>query len=56
MADFYPLIARAVAELSDNTIQDRHALFERARTTLLTQLRGMTPYSVARHDTAALWG
>jgi hypothetical protein len=43
MADFYPLIAHAVAGLSDNTGQDRHALYESARTTLLTQLRGITP-------------
>jgi hypothetical protein len=43
MVDFYPLIARAVARLTDNTSQDRYALYERARTTLLTQLRGVTP-------------
>jgi hypothetical protein len=43
MADFYPLIARAVAGLTDNTSQARHALYERARTSLLAQLRGVTP-------------
>jgi hypothetical protein len=43
MADFYPLIARAVAGLTDKSSHIRHALYERARTTLLTHLRGVTP-------------
>src|SRR5215468_2250386 len=43
MADYYPLIARAVAGLEKNTGDGRRALYERARTALLAQLRGVTP-------------
>src|SRR5579863_2757741 len=43
MADFYPLIARAVADLDKNTGDSRRALYERARAALVAQLRGLTP-------------
>lgn len=43
MADYYPLISRAVAGLEKNTGENRRALYERARGALLTQLRGVTP-------------
>jgi hypothetical protein len=43
MADYYPLIARAVAGLEKNIGEGRRALYERARTALLEQLRGVTP-------------
>jgi hypothetical protein len=43
MADYYPLIARAVAGLDKNTGEGRRALYERARTALVAQLRGITP-------------
>src|SRR5436853_7785135 len=43
MADYYPLIARAVAGLDKNTGENRRALYERARTALVAQLRGVQP-------------
>jgi hypothetical protein len=43
MADYYPLIARAVAGLDKSTGEARRALYERARTALVAQLRGVTP-------------
>src|ERR1700730_10267507 len=43
MADYYPLIARAVAGLQKNTGDARRALYERAREALVAQLAGVTP-------------
>ena len=43
MADYYPLIARAVAGLDKNTGENRRALYERARGALVNQLRGVEP-------------
>src|SRR5262245_22033228 len=43
MADYHPLIARAVAGLEKNTGEQRRALYERARTALVAQLRGVVP-------------
>jgi hypothetical protein len=43
MADYYPLISRAVAGLEKNSGEARRALYERARAALLAQLRGVTP-------------
>jgi hypothetical protein len=43
MADYYPLIARAVAGLDKNTGDARRTLYERARVALVAQLRGVTP-------------
>src|SRR5712675_721924 len=43
MADYYPLISRAVAGLEKNSGENRRALYERARAALLAQLRGVTP-------------
>lgn len=43
MADYYPLIAKAVAGLDKSTGEARRALYERARTALVTQLRGVLP-------------
>src|SRR5262247_3580673 len=43
MADYYPLISRAVAGLEKNSGEARRALYERARAALLAQLRGVSP-------------
>ena len=43
MADYYPLIARAVGGLDNNTGENRRALYERARGALVNQLRGVEP-------------
>ncbi|HWV41241.1 hypothetical protein [Pseudorhodoplanes sp.] len=43
MADYYPLIQRAIAGLDKNTGEARRALYERARTALVAQLRGVDP-------------
>jgi hypothetical protein len=43
MADYYPLISRAVAALEKNSGENRRAIYERARAALLAQLRGVTP-------------
>jgi hypothetical protein len=43
MADFYPLISRAVAGLERNSGENRRALYERARNALLDQLRSIKP-------------
>jgi hypothetical protein len=43
MADYHPLIARAVAGLERNTGDARRALYERARAALVAQLRGVQP-------------
>ena len=43
MADYHPLIARAVAGLEKNTGENRRALYERARVALVAQLRGVAP-------------
>jgi hypothetical protein len=43
MADYHPLIARAVAGLDKNTGDGRRAVYERARTALVAQLRSVEP-------------
>jgi hypothetical protein len=43
MADYLPLIAKAITGLEKNTGEARRALYERARTALVAQLRGMNP-------------
>jgi hypothetical protein len=43
MTDYHPLIARAVDGLERSTGEARRALYERARTALVTQLRGVDP-------------
>src|SRR5882762_3106918 len=43
MADYRPLISRAVAGLEHNTGDNRRVLYERARAALMAQLRGVVP-------------
>src|SRR6187401_572060 len=44
MADYYPLIARAIAGLDPSAPgESRRALYERARTALIAQLRSVQP-------------
>src|SRR5262245_57671652 len=43
MADYHPLIARAVSALEKDTAENRRALYERARAALVAQLRGTDP-------------
>jgi hypothetical protein len=43
MADYYPLISRAVGALEKNSGDNRRAIYDRARAALLAQLRGVTP-------------
>ena len=49
MADYYSLIARAVARLPSKTHEARHAIYERARTALRESLSNYDP---ALSDTA----
>jgi len=43
MADYHPLVARAVGGLDKNTGENRRALYDRARTALVNQLRSVEP-------------
>ncbi|MFZ3309896.1 MAG: hypothetical protein WA280_11075, partial [Xanthobacteraceae bacterium] len=43
MADYHPLIARAVESLDHSTGEARRGLYERARAALVAQLRSIEP-------------
>ena len=43
MADYYALLAYAAAILEKNTAASRRALYERARTSLVVQMRKLDP-------------
>lgn len=43
MAEYYPLLAKAVAGLPNSTIETRRAVYERARKALLGQLQNLQP-------------
>jgi len=43
MADYYPLLAKAVSGMTSSTPESRHAIYERARKALLGQLKAMQP-------------
>jgi L,D-transpeptidase catalytic domain len=54
MADYFPLLARAVAALSPNTGEQRQALYNRARKTLVEKLRDPTLHGDLKAESAAL--
>jgi hypothetical protein len=43
MAEYYPLIAKAVAGLPNSTLETRRAVYERARKALIAQLQNLRP-------------
>jgi hypothetical protein len=43
MTDYYPVISRAVAALTENTVNSRRALYDRARAAQTAQLRRLDP-------------
>ncbi|MCL8381406.1 flagellar basal body-associated FliL family protein [Xanthobacter aminoxidans] len=43
MADYYPLLVRAISSLPQKTGESRRAVYDRARTALMRQLRGVDP-------------
>ncbi|MGL4439728.1 MAG: hypothetical protein ACRCUE_10665 [Bosea sp. (in: a-proteobacteria)] len=43
MADFYPVLSRAISGLQEQTPQARRAIYDRARQVLVAQLRGVSP-------------
>ncbi len=43
MTDYRPLLSRAITTLDPNTGEARRAVYDRARTALVNQLRGMNP-------------
>jgi hypothetical protein len=42
MADFYPVLSKAVAGLQEQTPSARRAIYDRARQVLVAQLRNVT--------------
>jgi hypothetical protein len=54
-ADYYPLLARAVATLSPGTAEQRAALYERVRQALLQQLQSIEPRLSGSEVAAELW-
>jgi hypothetical protein len=43
MTDYYPVIARRIAGLKDNTAESRRALYQRVQNVLVEQLRELDP-------------
>ena len=51
MAEYYPLLARAVAALPDSNTESRRSIYDRARAALVAQLRAVQP-PIAEEDIA----
>ena len=51
MAEYYPLLARAVAALPDSNLESRRSIYDRARAALVAQLRAVQP-PIAEEDIA----
>ncbi len=51
MAEYYPLLARAVAALPDSNPESRRSIYDRARAALVAQLRAVQP-PIAEEDIA----
>ncbi|MDB5543496.1 MAG: uncharacterized protein JWO64_645 [Hyphomicrobiales bacterium] len=49
MAEYYPLLARAIAGLPQSTPETRHAIYDRAKMALIGQLRAVQP-PIAEED------
>ena len=43
MADYYPLISRAIGRLESSSAEARYSVYDHARTTLLKQLGAVEP-------------
>jgi hypothetical protein len=54
MADYYPLISRAVAALDDKSKAARSAVYDRARSALASQLHEVDPSFAFEHERLAL--
>jgi hypothetical protein len=56
MADYYPILARAVSRLATNKAQARHEVYEHARTILVVQLRSQASALNIMSERVALEG
>ena len=55
LADYYPTIFYAVSRLEPNTTETRGKIYDRARTTMLLQLRSVIPSLTNRKLAASSW-